>query len=59
MEQLRQMSEIQLNSFFSLVNKRLDEPSKPTPDEMRGLMEIVVGELSHPAFKKSSKSSYS
>ena len=59
MDELRQMSEIQLNSFFSLVNKRLDKPVKPTPEEMRGLMETVVGALSHPAFEKSPKSSYS
>ena len=49
MDALRQLSEVQRRSFFSLLALRREEPGAPSPEEVQGLLEIVTDHLSHPA----------
>jgi|GEM_PF-6750851 len=49
MEELRQLSKLQLRSFFSLLGRRMKEPSALTPEEVQGLLELVTDHLYHPA----------
>ena len=49
MDALRQLSEVQRRSFFSLLARRREEPGAPSPEEVQGLLELVTDHLSHPA----------
>ena len=49
MDALRQLTEVQRRSFFSLLALRREEPGAPSPEEVQGLLELVTDHLSHPA----------
>jgi hypothetical protein len=48
-EELSQMSPSSLRDVGVLIKRRLAKPGTPTTEELRGMLELVEGELSHPA----------
>ena len=49
MDALRRLSKLERRSFFSLLNRRLEKPGAPSPEEVQGLLELVTEHLYHPS----------